>query len=67
MISAEVKQHVTFSRLNLLDESKLLFMKGNDDHILRQCADLFRRCLKRRTVHHFYNSLLPGIFLSGPL
>ena len=30
VLSEDVKKKVTFSRLNLLDESKLLFMKGND-------------------------------------
>ena len=59
-ISAEVKKHVTFSRLNLLDESKLLFMKGNDIIFCANVLIYFDGASKRRTVHHFYNSLLPG-------
>jgi chemotaxis protein methyltransferase CheR len=59
-VSSEVKSRVSFSRLNLLDESKLLFMKSND---LIFCANVliyFDAASKRRTVRHFFNGLLPG-------
>jgi chemotaxis protein methyltransferase CheR len=60
VLSEEVKKRVTFSRLNLLDESKLLFMKGNDIIFCANVLIYFDGTSKRRTVHHFYNSLLPG-------
>jgi chemotaxis protein methyltransferase CheR len=62
-ISPEVKKRVSFSRLNLLDESKILFQKGID---LISCSNVliyFDSASKRRTVRHFYNSLLPGGYL----
>lgn len=59
-IAAEVKKKVTFSRLNLQDESKILFMKGNDVVFCANVLIYFDGASKRRTVHHFYNSLLPG-------
>jgi chemotaxis protein methyltransferase CheR len=59
-ILPEVKKRVTFSRLNLLDESKLLFMKGNDIIMCANVSIYFDGASKRRTVQHFYNSLLPG-------
>lgn len=60
VLSEEVKKKVTFSRLNLLDESKLLFMKGNDVIFCANVLIYFDGASKRRTVHHFFNSLLPG-------
>lgn len=60
VLSEEVKKKVTFSRLNLLDESKLLFMKGNDVIFCANVLIYFDGASKRRTVHHFLNSLLPG-------
>jgi chemotaxis protein methyltransferase CheR len=59
-ISDEVKGKVNFSRLNLLDESKLLFMKGNDIILCANVLIYFDGASKRRTVHHFFNSLQPG-------
>jgi chemotaxis protein methyltransferase CheR len=59
-IRDEVKKLVSFNRLNLSDESKILFMRGMD---LVCCANVliyFDGASKRRTVHHFFNSLLPG-------
>ena len=59
-ILPEVKKRVTFSRLNLLDESKMLFMKSNDVIFCANVLIYFDGASKRRTVHHFFNSLLPG-------
>lgn len=56
----EVKSHVTFSRLNLHDESKMLFMKGFDVIFCANVLIYFDGASKRRTVHHFYNGLMPG-------
>ncbi|HYA89453.1 MAG TPA: CheR family methyltransferase [archaeon] len=59
-IADEVKKRVSFSRLNLLDESKLLFMKGIDVIFCANVLIYFDGASKRRTIHHFFNSLLPG-------
>ena len=40
-VRPEVKKLVTFSRLNLQDDSKMLFMKGMDRDFLLQRVDLF--------------------------
>lgn len=65
-ISPEVKKHVVFSRLNLHDESKMLFMQGYDIVFCANCLIYFDGASKRRTVHHFYNSLVTGgYFFTG--
>ncbi|HTV59257.1 MAG TPA: protein-glutamate O-methyltransferase CheR [Verrucomicrobiae bacterium] len=66
-ISPEVRSRVTFSRLNLLDESKLLFMKGFDIIFCANVLIYFDTASKRRVVGHLYNSLIPGghFFLSS--
>jgi chemotaxis protein methyltransferase CheR len=56
----EVKSRVTFTRLNLHDESKMLFMKGYDVIFCANVLIYFDGTSKRRTVHHFYNGLMPG-------
>jgi len=56
----EVKNRVSFSRLNLHDESKMLFMKGFDAIFCANLLIYFDGASKRRTVHHFYNGLMPG-------
>jgi chemotaxis protein methyltransferase CheR len=38
----EVKKLITFSRLNLQDDAKMIFMRDGSDFLL-QCADLLRR------------------------
>ncbi len=59
-VTPEVKKRVTFSRLNLHDESKMLFMKGFDAIFCANVLIYFDGASKRRTVHHFYNGLMPG-------
>ncbi|HUO35753.1 MAG TPA: protein-glutamate O-methyltransferase CheR [Candidatus Acidoferrum sp.] len=66
-LSPQVRSVVSFSRFNLLDETKPLFMKGLD---LVFCANVliyFDAVSKRRVVESFYNSLVPGghLFLSS--
>jgi chemotaxis protein methyltransferase CheR len=59
-LNEEVRAGVKFDRLNLQDQSKILFMKGFD---LVFCCNLliyFDGAAKRRTVDHFYNGLIPG-------
>jgi chemotaxis protein methyltransferase CheR len=55
-----VRAPIKFDRLNLQDQTKMLFMKGFD---LVFCANVliyFDSVAKKRTVEHFYNGLVPG-------
>jgi len=59
-VKAELKARVAFTRLNLADETKMLFMKGMN---LITCCNVmiyFDANSKRRAVQHFYSNLLPG-------
>jgi chemotaxis protein methyltransferase CheR len=61
-----VRPYITFSRLNMLDDSKMLFMRGLD--VIFCCNGLiyFDGKSKTRTIQHFYNALLPnGYFFLG--
>jgi chemotaxis protein methyltransferase CheR len=56
----EVRKHVKFERLNLQDQSKILFMKGFDIIFCCNVLIYFDGASKKRTVEHFYSGLLPG-------
>ena len=56
-VNADVKKLVTVSRLNLLEDTKMLFMKGMD---LIFCANVliyFDLNSKKRVIQHFYSDL----------
>jgi chemotaxis protein methyltransferase CheR len=59
-ISDEVRAGVRFERLNLQDQSAMLFMKGFDLIFCCNVLIYFDGVAKRRTVEHFYNALIPG-------
>jgi chemotaxis protein methyltransferase CheR len=59
-VSDEVRAGVKFDRLNLQDQTKMLFMKGFDLVFCCNVLIYFDGPAKRRTVDHFYNALLPG-------
>lgn len=59
-IRDEVKATINFSRLNLSDQSKMLFMKGMDLIFCCNVLIYFDGVSKRRVVQHFYANLLPG-------
>jgi chemotaxis protein methyltransferase CheR len=65
-VNAAVRNLVTFSRLNLLDDTRMLFMKGMD---LIFCANVliyFDLNSKRRVIQHFYSNLQAhGYFFLG--
>jgi len=65
-VRPEVQANVKFSRLNLLDDARMPFMKGFD---LIMCCNVliyFDGLSKRRVIQHFYNNLLPhGYFFLG--
>ncbi len=59
-VKDEVRANIKFDRLNLQDQSRLLFMKGFD---LIYCCNVliyFDGVAKKRTVEHFYNGLVNG-------
>ena len=59
-VSYEVRARVKFERLNLQDQSAILFMKGFDLIFCCNVLIYFDGVAKRRTVDHFYNGLVPG-------
>jgi len=59
-VKDEVRAAVKFDRLNLQDQSKMLFMKGFDLIFCCNVLIYFDGTSKRRTVDHFYNGLIPG-------
>ena len=65
-VRPEVQASVKFSRLNLLDDARMPFMKGID---LIMCCNVliyFDGVSKRHVIQHFYNNLLPhGYFFLG--
>lgn len=62
-IDRSVKSHVNFSRVNLTDETKMLFMKGLDIVLCCNVLIYFDGASKKRVIQHFYNDLLPHGYL----
>ena len=66
MVKPEVKKHVSISRLNLLDDIRMAFLKGFDIILCCNVLIYFDVLSKRRVIQHFYNNLLPhGYFFLG--
>jgi chemotaxis protein methyltransferase CheR len=65
-VRPEVKQLITFSRLNLQDNSKMLFMKGMDLVFCCNVLIYFDGPSKSKVVDHFYSNLnFGGYFFLG--
>jgi chemotaxis protein methyltransferase CheR len=65
-VADSVRSHITFSRLNMLDDSKMLFMRGIDVIFCCNVLIYFDGKSKTRTIQHFYNALMPnGYFFLG--
>ncbi len=65
-VKEEVKAKITFTRLNLNDDSRMLFMKGMDLIFCCNVLIYFDMVSKRRVVQHFYSNLMPnGCFFLG--
>lgn len=62
-ISDRVRELVTFSRLNLYDESRFLFLGRMDIVFCRNVIIYFDQPAKKRVIEHFYTTLNPGGFL----
>lgn len=55
-----VRASIRFERLNLQDQTKMLFMKGFDLIFCCNVLIYFDGPAKKRTVDHFFNGLIPG-------
>lgn len=65
-VKPEVKKLVTFSRLNLQDDSKMLFMKGMDLIFCCNVLIYFDGPSKQKVINHFFNNLnFGGYFFLG--
>lgn len=62
-ISAEVKTRVNISRINMLDDARMAFLKGMDLILCCNVLIYFDVISKRRVIQHFYNNLLPHGYL----
>jgi len=58
-VKPEVQANISFSRLNLLDDSRMLFAKGMDLILCSNVLIYFDATSKRRVIQHFYRNLLP--------
>jgi chemotaxis protein methyltransferase CheR len=62
----EVKKLITFSRLNLQDDSRMLFMKGMDLIFCCNVLIYFDGASKSKVINHFFSNLnLGGYFFLG--
>ena len=66
ILSPEVKKFVTFNKLNLYDDNKMIFMKTFDIIFCANALIYFDAASKSKVVQHFYNNLQPyGYFFVG--
>lgn len=66
VLSPEVKKFVTFNKLNLYEDSKMIFMKSFDFIFCANVLIYFDTASKSKVVQHFYNNLQPyGYFFVG--
>lgn len=66
LLSPEVKKMVSFSFLNLYDDSKMIFMKSFDIIFCANVLIYFDVASKSKIIQHFYNNLQPyGYFFVG--
>jgi chemotaxis protein methyltransferase CheR len=59
----EVRKHIKFSRLNLLDDSRMVFVKSIDVIFCCNVLIYFDGASKKRVIQHFHNNLLPHSYL----
>jgi chemotaxis protein methyltransferase CheR len=65
-VRPEVKKLITFSRLNLQDDSKMLFMKGMDLIFCCNVLIYFDGASKSKVINHFFSNLnFGGYFFLG--
>jgi chemotaxis protein methyltransferase CheR len=59
----EVRKLVQFSRLNLLDQARMTFMKNMDVILCCNVMIYFDLAARKRVVQHFHSNLLPSSYL----
>jgi chemotaxis protein methyltransferase CheR len=62
-VKDSLKRCVKFGRMNLLDDSRMLFVKSLDVIFCCNVLIYFDGSSKRRVIQHFYNNLLPNSYL----
>lgn len=62
-VSDELKSLIRFERVNLNDDSKMMFLKGMDLIFCCNVLIYFDLASKRKVMQHFYANLLPGGYL----
>ncbi len=62
-VQPQVRNSVTFSRLNLSDDARMTFMKSLDIIFCCNVLIYFDLASKRRVIQHFFNNLLPHGYL----
>lgn len=62
-IKPEVKSVVNFKRVNLFDDSRMMFMKGMDLILCCNVLIYFNANSKQRVIQHFFNNLLEHGYL----
>ena len=62
-VKPEVRSETNFSRLNLSDDTRMLFMKNFDLIFCCNVLIYFDLISKRRVIQHFFNNLLPHGYL----
>lgn len=62
-VNDTVRQMVSFQRLNLLDDRRLMFLRGLDIIFCCNVLIYFDGSSKRRTIQHFFNMLQPYGYL----
>lgn len=66
VLAPDVKKLVSFSNLNLYDDTKMIFMKSFDFIFCANVLIYFDAASKSKVVQHFYNNLQPyGYFFVG--
>jgi chemotaxis protein methyltransferase CheR len=66
-VNAAARSNISFSRLNLSDDTRVTFMKSMDVIFCCNVLIYFDLASKRRVIQHFFNNLLPHgyLFLGG--
>jgi len=62
-VNAPARTNISFSRLNLSDDSRMTFMKSMDAIFCCNVLIYFDLASKRGVIQHFYNNLLPHGYL----